>query len=75
MIPALDAHEDRASGKPRASGDDPYGKVVPKIVNNVNPARAGMILPRPGALKHSNRKPRASGDDPLHVLAAGPVPG
>ena len=58
-------------GKPRASGDDPYGPAMTLSQEGVNPARAGMIPSRAFASQSKARKPRASGDDPRVGLLVG----
>ena len=70
MIPRARASLGRSSGKPRASGDDPFCPAHMIWSRMVNPARAGMIRGaqiRPGL---RGRKPRASGDDPRAALKA-----
>ena len=66
-----DTMTDQASrGKPRASGDDPAQSGPLILSHRVNPARAGMIPPRPHGRRVGRGKPRASGDDPVRAAAA-----
>ena len=51
-------------GKPRASGDDPASTTGDPDQEDVNPARAGMILVIAWFQAYVQSKPRASGDDP-----------
>ena len=64
MIPTRGEAPQRATGKPRASGDDPLIVASLEQLAPVNPARAGMIPQRLLDRKPPCRKPRASGDDP-----------
>ena len=50
--------------KPCASGDDPPVDGQGHGLHQVNPARAGMILPVIRTMADGGSKPRASGDDP-----------
>ena len=61
------------SGRPRASGDDPtrFGKFILK--NDVDPARAGMILLMGATSMADFSRPRASGDDPITAVPKGTI--
>ena len=74
MIPSTCPFELSSLGKPRASGDDPWGALVTLWHGLVNPARAGMIPLGGPVLTVDGGKPRASGDDP-HPHGRPPAPG
>ena len=68
MIPGQETRVTAYYGKPRASGDDPWGEIKANSTGGVNPARAGMIRQVRFSRFVVGGKPRASGDDPSTSL-------